>query len=81
MQHLLKRLLTMFLTYRPPLFPLRRFFSAYKRFVGASANNFWQYGKHSFRKLNELVEYDIWYALNSMVQKLEHININVFLEL
>ena len=38
------------------VFPLGRFFSANQRFVGARANNFWQYGKHSFRKLNKILE-------------------------
>ena len=38
------------------MFPLGRFFSANQRFVGESENNFWKYGKHSFRKLNKLVE-------------------------
>ena len=28
-----------------PVFPLGHFFSANQRFVGARANNFWQYGK------------------------------------
>ena len=35
----------------PPIFPLGWFSSANQRFVGARANNFWQYGKHSVRKL------------------------------
>ena len=41
---------------RDAVFPLGRFFSANQRFVGARANNFWQHVKHSFRKLNKLVE-------------------------
>ena len=38
------------------VFPRGQFFSANQRFVGARAKDFWQYGKHSFRKLNKLVE-------------------------
>ena len=40
----------------PPIFPLGWFSSANQRFVGARANNFWQYGKHSVRKLKKLLE-------------------------
>ena len=38
------------------VFPLSRFFSANRRFVGARANNFRQYSKHSFRKFDKFVE-------------------------
>ena len=38
------------------VFPLSRFFSANQRFVGTRANNFWQYGDHSFRKFDKFVE-------------------------
>ena len=56
------------------------FFSANQRFVGARANNFWQYGKHSFRKLNKFVEILHLVCFNTqLVRKLGHINI--FLEL
>ena len=37
-------------------FPPSRFFSANRRFVGARANNFWQYSEHSFRKFDKFVE-------------------------
>ena len=46
-----------------PVFPLSRFLSANRQFVGARANNFWQYSKHSFRKINKFWKYDIWYTL------------------
>ena len=62
------------------VFPLSRFFSANRRFVGARANNFWQYSKHSFRKFDKFVE--IWHLvcfITGVVQNLGHIN--VFLEL
>ena len=39
-----------------PVFPLDQFFLANQRFVGARANKFWQYGKHSFTKLNKFGE-------------------------
>ena len=39
-----------------PEFPPSRFFSANRRFVGARANNFWQYSEHSFRKFDKFVE-------------------------
>ena len=58
------------------VFPLGRFFSASQRFVGARANNFSQYGKHSFRKLNKLVE--IWHLVHfntRLVWKLGHKNV------
>ena len=41
---------------RIAVFPLRRFFSANRRFVGARANNFWQYSKYNCRKFDKFVE-------------------------
>ena len=38
------------------VFPLSRFFSANRRFIEAMANKFWQYSKHSIRKLDKFVE-------------------------
>ena len=38
------------------MFPLSRFFSANQQFVGTRADNFWQYGKHSFRKNLQIYE-------------------------
>ena len=38
------------------VFPLSRFFSANRRFVGARVSNFLQYSKHSFRKFDKFVE-------------------------
>ena len=38
------------------VFPLSRFFSANRRFVGARANNFWQYGKQSFTTFDKFVK-------------------------
>ena len=40
------------------VFPLSRFFSTNQQFVGARANNFWQYStsKQSFRKFDKFVE-------------------------
>ena len=40
----------------PAVFPFRRFFTANWRFVGARANNFWQYSKHTYRKCDKFVE-------------------------
>ena len=63
-----------------PVFPLNRFFSANRRFVGARANNFWQYSKHSFRKFNKFVEiWNLVYFNTGLVRNLGHIN--AFLEL
>ena len=62
------------------VFPLGRFFSANQQFVGAWANNYWEYGKHCSRKLDKLVE--IWHLVyfnTRLVQKFGHIH--VFLEL
>ena len=62
------------------MFPLSRFFSANRRFVGARANNFLQYSKHSFRKFDKFVKIrHLVYFNTGLVRKLEHIN--VFLEL
>ena len=61
------------------VFPQGQSFSANQRFVGARANNFWQYGKHTLRKLNKFVE--IWHLVyfnTRSVRKLGHTNI--FLE-
>ena len=58
------------------VFPLSRFFSANRRFVGARANNFWQYSKYSFRKFDKFVE--IWHLVyfnTGLVQNLGHINV------
>ena len=38
------------------VFPLSRFFLANQRFVGARANYFWQYSKHSFRKFDKFLK-------------------------
>ena len=62
------------------MFPLSRFFSVNRQFVGARANNFWQYSKRSFRKFDKFVE--IWHLVyfnTGLVRNLGHVN--VFLEL
>ena len=62
------------------VFPLSRFFSANRQFVGARANKFWQCSKRSFRKFDKFV--DIWHLVcfnTGLVQNLGHIN--VFLKL
>ena len=62
------------------VFSLSRFFSANRQFVGARANNFWQYSKQSFRKFEKFVEIrHLVYFYIGLVQNLGHINI--FLEL
>ena len=66
--------------YEFSVFQLGRFFSANQQFVGTRANNLWQYGKHSFRKLNKLVEIrHLVYFNTGLVRILGHID--VFLEL
>ena len=58
------------------VFPLSRFFSANRWFVGARANHFWQYSKHSFRKFDKFVE--IWHLVHfntGLAQNLGHINV------
>ena len=63
-----------------PKFPLRQFFSANQRFIGARANSFWQYSKQSFRKFYKLVKIrHLVYFNTGLVQNLGHIN--VFLDL
>ena len=62
------------------VFPRSRFFSANQRLVGTMPNNFWHYGKHSFRKFKKFVKIGhLVYFSTGLVQNLEHIN--VFLEL
>ena len=62
------------------MFPLSRFFSANRRFVGARVSNFLQYSKHSFRKFDKFVEIWHWTYFNTeLVRNFGHIN--VFLEL
>ena len=47
------------------VFPLGRFFSANQQFVGARANYFWQYSKHTvaLENLTNFWQQDIWYTL------------------
>ena len=58
------------------VFPLRRFFSVNQRFFGTRANNFWQYGNHSFRKFDKFVElrHQVYFN-NELAQNLGHTNI------
>ena len=53
----------------------QQFLSANQRFVTTTAYNFWQYDKHSFKKLINLWKYDIEYTLiTELVLDLGHIN-------
>ena len=54
------------------------FFQRIKQFVRTRANNFWQYGKHSFRKFDKFLEIPVWQLVDfskELVQNLGHIHI------